>query len=124
MATKKKKKILIVEDDEFILYVYEEKFSQYTYDVLFAHDGEEAIAKLNQEKFDLVLLDIMMPKINGWEVLTYIRQTKKLKMPVIILSNLAQESDRDKAKKLGASAYFVKSDMGINDLITQALSYL
>ncbi|MEI6221584.1 MAG: response regulator [bacterium] len=123
-VAKGKRRILIVEDDEFIMYVYEEKFPRDMYEVVFAKDGEEANAYLDKEQFNLVLLDVMMPKINGWEVLNYIRKEKKDTVPVIMISNLAQDSDRDKAKQLGATEYFVKSDMGINDLMEKVLAYV
>ncbi len=124
MTIKNKRKILIVEDEELILHLYEENIPKDKCDIVLSKDGLDAIGQIDKKNFDLILLDIMMPKMNGWDVLEYIRKKKKLKVPVIILSNLAQDSDKEKAKKLGATSYLVKSDIGFNDLMDKIISFL
>ena len=76
---KKNKRILIMEDDEFFSEIYADSFPNDDYEIVLAKDGEEGIALLDKSDFDLIVLDIMMPKVNGWEVLEYINKKKKLK---------------------------------------------
>jgi DNA-binding response OmpR family regulator len=83
-----------------------------------ATNGAEAIEKLKIEEYSMVLLDLIMPVIDGFGVLEEIR-SRKLKTPVIILSNLGQDEDRAKAKELGAVDYFVKSNTPIADIISR-----
>jgi len=104
------KKIMIVEDDSFVLDIYQTKLSQEGYTVIEARNGVEAMKKLEKEKPDLLLLDIVMPYMDGIEVLKKIRERADLKnMPVILLTNLSQKEEINVGLGLGASDYLIKS---------------
>ena len=103
-------KILIVEDDQFVSELYEHQFTKQGFNVKVAFDGEAALAASSSEKFDLVLLDMMIPKIDGLQVLKKLKEEPNTKdIPVIILSNLGQEDLIKEALEIGAKAYIVKS---------------
>ena len=119
------KKVMIVEDDEHITKVYEIKFTKEGIRSIFARDGEEAITKILAEKPDLILLDLMVPKIDGFAVLEQIKlHPETSKIPVIVLSNLGQKSDQDRALKLGANEFLVKVDCSIQEVINKVKEYL
>jgi len=112
------KKIMVVEDDRFLSSLIRARLEKDGFTVLQAFDGEEAIQSLKTEKPDLVILDLIMPKVTGFEVLQSISITPGFEnVPVVILSNLAQDSDIQKARQLGAKEYFVKVKISIDDLI-------
>jgi DNA-binding response OmpR family regulator len=112
------KKILIVEDDDYISKIYEVKFSKEGVDIVIAKDGEEAIKLANGDSPDLILLDLMIPKKDGFTVLEEIKKSPKhSKTPVVVLSNLGQASDIERAEKLGASMFLVKVDHSIQDVV-------
>ena len=105
------KKLLIVEDDPLILRMYEEAFSFRKYEVAIADNGQDGLAKAGKEQPDMILLDIMMPKMNGLEVLKQLKQDPKLKMvPVVMLTNLSGDDDIETAMSLGAVKYITKVD--------------
>lgn len=119
------KKVVIVEDDEYISKVYEIKFAKEGIAISIARDGEEAIKKITEEVPDLILLDLMIPKKDGFAVLEEIKKKPKLaKIPVIVLSNLGQTSDVERAEKLGANEFLVKVDHPIQDVISKVNGYL
>ncbi len=104
-------KILIVEDDPLMSRMYEKVFTFEKYDVIVAHDGEEGYAKILTEKPTLILLDIMMPKMNGLQVLEKIKLNPDTKsIPVIMLTNLAGQQDAEAALSKGAVKYIIKSE--------------
>lgn len=109
----KKGKILIVEDERPLAHALELKFSHEGYEVTIATDGAEGLKIANATTFSMILLDLIMPQIDGF---TFMEQLKK-KSPIIILSNLGQEEDKERAKKLGAIEYFVKSNTPITEII-------
>lgn len=112
------KQIMVVEDDRFLSSLIKARLEKDGFTVLQAFDGEEAIKSLKSERPNLVILDLIMPRVTGFEVLQAISITPGLeKTPVVILSNLAQESDIQKARQLGAREYFVKVKISIDDLI-------
>lgn len=112
------KRILIVEDDRFLSSLIKARLDREGFAALQAFDGEEALGMLKKEKPDLIVLDLIMPKVSGFEVLEHISLNMELnRIPVVILSNLAQESDIQKAKRLGAKEFFVKIRVSIDDLI-------
>lgn len=116
---------MIVEDDEHISKVYEIKIAKEGFATSLAVDGEEAVAKITAEKPDLILLDLMLPKKDGFGVLEEIKKNPELvNIPVIILSNLGQKSDQDRALALGANEYLVKVDYSIQEVIDKAKGYL
>lgn len=116
MAENKNKKILIAEDDKPIAKALELKLKNSGFDVVTVSNGEEAMLEAEKGNLDMILLDLMMPKKDGFSFLEEAK-TKKIKTPVIILSNLSQEGDMQKAKKLGASNYFVKSNTPLIEIV-------
>lgn len=111
-------KILIVEDDLFLANLLSLRFKKESFEVLQAFSGTEALEKLNTVKPDVILLDIILPQKNGFEVLESISQNPQTSaIPVIIVSNLGQESDIEKGKMLGAIDYYVKARLSIDELV-------
>lgn len=121
-----KKKIMVAEDDKFLVKVYQLKFDKEGFDVAIANDGMEAISLIESGYVpNIVLLDLMLPIVNGFEVLSAIKKKDKWKkVPVLILSNLGQDSDIKKAKDLGAVEYIIKSNSKINDIVDKVRQYL
>lgn len=109
-------KILLIEDDEPTIKTIKFVLEREGYVVSIARDGEEALKMLDQEP-DAILLDLVMPRRNGSEVLKIIRQEKCLKTPVIILSNLSKNDDVRRAMELGASDYLIKNELSIGVLV-------
>ena len=111
-------KIVIAEDDKFLSKVLSNKFRRDNYEVFIASDGIEAGNKIRTEMPDIVLLDLIMPNKNGFEILEEIKAEKQFKdLPIIVLSNLGQKSDIARSKKLGAADYLVKSNLSINAVV-------
>lgn len=107
---RKKRKVCIVDDDLNLSEIYKTKFSLSGYDVVTAFDGEEGLAVIKTEKPDLILLDIIMPKKNGIELLEDLRGDKELaNIPVIVLSNVSDESTVEKAGDLSTHFYVIKA---------------
>ena len=120
-------KILLIEDDPFLSSLLKNKLQKEGFDVLHARDGDEALNFLKTEEVALSLLDIILPKKSGFEVLEEIRNDPQLQsknVPVIIISNLGQPEDVARGLKLGAVAYFVKAKTSINDLIQKVKDYI
>jgi len=123
--TGNKKKILLAEDEQFLSRTYKNKLEVEGFEVVTALDGEEAIAKIRAEKPDLILLDLMMPVKSGFEVLAEIKGDDAVKnIPVIVASNLGQQSDIDEAKRLGAVDFLVKSNISLKDMAAKVKEYL
>jgi DNA-binding response OmpR family regulator len=119
-----KKKVFLVEDDHYINRAYRDGLSRAGFEVEVAHDGKEAVEKLKTFTPNLILLDVLMPSMNGFEVLEEIRLNEKLKdTPVIIVSNLSQGTDVEKAKALGVVDYLIKSDFSMKDIIEKVKFY-
>ena len=111
-------KVLVAEDDAFLSKAYAAKLTKEGFEVISALNGEEIMEKVKSEKPDIILLDIVMPKKNGFDVLYDLKQEPSTKnTPVIILSNLGQEEDIKRGKDLGADDYLIKSDIAINDVV-------
>ena len=112
------KRILLVEDDESLAHVYLTRLQAEGFDVRHVSDGEEALANARTYHPDLVLLDVMMPKVSGFDVLDILRNTPETaNLKVIMLTALSQQSDQDRAKSLGADDYLVKSQVVISDVV-------
>lgn len=104
------KKILLVEDDPFLIDIYTTKLKEAGFSTEVAIDGEEAIRKMKEKKLDLVILDIVLPQLDGWTILKKIKSEPKLKnLKVIILSNLGQKEEVEKGMNLGAIKYLIKA---------------
>lgn len=112
------KLILLVDDDLTLLEMYQDRLKTEGFNIVQATNGEEALKKIRETKPSLVILDVMMPKINGFDVLKNIRADEELKnIPVIILTALIQDVDRAQGKKLGATDYIVKSETMPGEII-------
>lgn len=123
--TTDKKNILLVEDDAFLRKMYHAKLVREGFFVTTAINGEEGYTALFQERPDLILLDIMMPKINGFDFLEAMRSNDELSdIKVIIMSNLSQKEDIAKGEQLGVLEYFTKSDMQIYEVIDRIRHHL
>jgi DNA-binding response OmpR family regulator len=117
METEPKKIIMMVEDDHFLSSLMKARFEKEGYTIIQAFDGAEALELLKQPPPSLIILDLIMPKVTGFEVLQTISITPGFdKVPVVILSNLAQDSDIKKAQELGAREFFVKVKISIDEL--------
>ncbi|MEK7494209.1 MAG: response regulator [Patescibacteria group bacterium] len=115
---KKDTKILIVEDDIMLNKIYQTKLSLLGYQVLAAYDGEEGLAMMRAHQPHLVLLDLMLPKKNGFEILEAAKQDMTIsRIPVIILSNLGQEADLQRSMELGAADFLVKSNVKLETVV-------
>jgi len=104
------KKILVVEDDKFLRELISQKLLQEGYDIEGAADGEKGLEAIKKEKPDLVLLDLILPGVDGFEVLASMKEDSDIaQIPVIILSNLGQKDDIEKGLKMGAVDYLIKA---------------
>ena len=120
-----KKKILLVEDDEVLASVYRARLEMEGFEVEEVHDGEKALSVAINFRPDLILLDVMMPNINGFDVLDILKNTPEtMNMRIIMLTALSQEADRDRAEKLGVDDYLVKSQVVIADVIERVKHHL
>jgi len=113
-------RILIVEDDNFLRDLLARKLTHEKYDLLVAANGEEGLELAKNEHPSIILLDLILPGMDGFEVLTAIKaDPNTANIPVIILSNLGQESDIDKAKKIGADEFLIKSNFSIDEVVAK-----
>jgi two-component system phosphate regulon response regulator PhoB len=113
-----KQRILIVEDDDALANIYVERLHAEGFDVLRVANGEDALAAALRYKPSLVLLDVMMPKVSGFDVLDILRNTPETcNLKIIMLTALGQESDVERAKALGADDYLIKSQVVIADVV-------
>lgn len=118
-------KIILVEDDPFLVDIYSTKLKEAGLEVVNIASGVEIVAKLKEEKPQLVILDIVLPKVDGWEILKTIKTDKETKdIKVIILSNLGQEEEIEKGLKLGAEKYLVKSQYKPSDVAEEVKKLL
>ncbi len=117
--------VLVVEDEDFLVRALKDNLLSEGYTVSVAMDGEAAFDELRKKKPSLVLLDILLPKKNGFDVLKEIRQSPEWQLiPVVMLSNLGEDSEIKKALELGANDYFVKSQHPIQEVIEKVREYL
>ncbi len=118
-------KILLVEDDEMLHGMYTQKFKNQGYDVVSAFNGVDGVELAEKEKPDLILLDVIMPKMDGFVALKKIRKNDVTKdIPVILLTNLGQEEDVKKGKELGATDYFIKANHTPQEVVDKVHSVL
>lgn len=116
--TAKRKKILLVEDDEGLALVYVTRLDVEGFEVKRVPNGEDALAAALEFKPDLILLDVMMPKVSGFDVLDILRNTPETtNIKIIMLTALSQEADRQKAQEMGVDDYLVKSQVVIADVV-------
>jgi len=119
------KRILIVEDDLQISKVYEIQLQREGFSTVLARNGEEAVELFSAQKPDLIILDLMIPKRDGFSVLKEIREnSKNSTLPILIISNLGQNDDKKRAMDLGATEYLIKIDHPIQEIIDKVKKYL
>lgn len=120
-------KILLIEDDPFLSSLLKNRLQKEGFEIIYCKDGEEALKILKTEKIDLALLDIILPKKSGFEVMEDLRsdpQIQNSSIPIIIISNLGQPDDISKGYKLGAIEYFIKAKTSIDDLVQKIKDFL
>ncbi len=116
--------LLVAEDDKFLMKIYQNKLAKEGFNVLPAHDGEEALQLMQNNTPKLILLDLIMPKKTGFEVLAELKKNPKTaSIPVLIFSNLGQSSDIEKGMQLGAADYVIKSNLSITEVIEKIKKY-
>ena len=121
----KKPKILLVEDDIGLTTVYRARLAAEGFEVYNCENGEDALSEAIKHRPDLILLDVMIPNISGFDVIDILRNTPEtVNIKVVMLTALSQQSDVDKAKKLGADDYLVKSQVVIADVIDRIKHHL
>lgn len=124
-ANMKAKRILLVEDDDTLANVYITRLQAEGFDLRRVPNGEEALAAAIDYKPDLILLDVMMPKVSGFDVLDILRNTPETtNTKVIMLTALSQDSDRQRAEEMGVDDYLVKSQVVIADVIERIKHHL
>ena len=119
------KKVLIVEDDSFLQGLEANKLEEKSFKVITASTGEEALHKIHEPEIDLILLDLLLPNFDGFEILKKVRATEKIKsIPVIVFSNLSEDNAISKSKELGATDFMVKSNFTLDELVERINSIL
>ncbi len=111
-----KKKILIVEDEKPLAHALELKMTHEGYETTVASTGREGLEKASTGDYDLILLDLILPEVDGFAILEGLK-SKKLKPVVVVLSNLGQDEDRKKAEEFGVKNYLVKSNVPLADIV-------
>jgi two-component system, OmpR family, copper resistance phosphate regulon response regulator CusR len=118
-----KKKILVIEDEKPMAHAMELKLTRAGFDVATAGNGEEGLTTLHDHPVDLILMDLIMPKRDGFSVLEELKRTGN-SVPVIVLSNLSQAEDEHRAKALGATDFFIKSNTPLATIVERVQSIL
>ena len=117
-----KKKILIIEDEEIMLDLLQRKLSNNGYEISVARNGEDGVKMIKEIKPDLILLDIIMPKMSGMEVLEEMQKDKEVQsIPVIIISNSGQPVELDRAKKLGVRDWLIKTEFDPQEVVDKVV---
>ncbi|MEI6288303.1 MAG: response regulator [bacterium] len=107
---KKQIKVLLVEDDKMIVDMYKMRLEEEGYEIIITDKGSEALEIAKEEKPDVILLDVILPEVDGFTILDKLKSQHVTKdIPVLMLTNLGQEADKDKGREMGADDYFVKS---------------
>ena len=119
------KKILLIEDEEIMIGLLQKKLTNEGYEVSVARDGEEGLKAMREVRPDLVLLDIIMPKMGGFEVMEGMQKDKTLaKIPVIVISNSGQPVELDKAQKLGAKDWLIKTEFDPQEVLNKVVKQI
>lgn len=118
------KKILLIEDEQFISYIYQLQLNHAGFTTEVASNGNEGLKALQNNKYDLILLDIMLPEVNGLDILKTIKNDDKIKeTPVIMLTNLSQEDVMKEAFNNGAAAYWIKANYSPEGMVNEVKKY-
>ena len=119
------KKILLIEDDLLLVDIYSTKLKQSGFEVFVEQSGEKALAAAEEQQPDLVLLDIVLPHIDGWDILHNLRASKKLKgARIVILSNLGQKEEIAKGLALGAAKYLIKAHYTPSEIVQEIINLI
>ena len=121
------KTLLLVEDDPFLSSLLKNKFQKEGFEVILVTDGDQALNFLKTSNADLILLDIILPKKTGFEVLKEMQNDPEIrakKLPIIIISNLGQPQDIEKGKEFGVVEYFIKAKISIDDLVGKVKNFI
>jgi CheY-like chemotaxis protein len=119
------KKIMIVEDDQFLIRALSDKLTSEGHNVILAGNGEEALEKISSESPSLIILDLIMPTMNGFEFLEAVHNDSKIpEIPIVVISNLGQDSDIEKAKGFGAKEFFIKSNLQLKEVVEVVNKYI
>lgn len=119
------KKILLIEDEKIMVGLLRKKLTKEGYDVSVAWDGKEGLAKMRKSKPDLILLDIVMPKIGGFGVMEEVSKDKELKkIPVIIISNSGQPVELERAKELGVKDWLIKTEFDPQEVLDKVIKQI
>ena len=119
------KKILLIEDEEIMIGLLQKKLTNEGYEVSVARDGEEGLKAMREVRPDLVLLDIIMPKMGGFGVMEGMQKDKELKkIPVIVISNSGQPVELDKAQKLGAKDWLIKTEFDPQEVLNKVVKQI
>ncbi|MFA6254405.1 MAG: response regulator [Patescibacteria group bacterium] len=125
MGSNPTKKILIIEDDKFLAKMLGRMLESHNYEIIMASNGKEGLIKASSNDINLILLDMMLPDIAGFDLLETIKgDDKTKKIPVIIISNLGQPEDMQQGRRLGAIDYLVKSNMSLDEVVAKVRKYL
>ena len=123
--TNSNKKVLIVEDEEFLLDIYQKKFESLGYKVTARTDGRDCLELARLEKFNLILLDIILPGKDGYQILKELKADAAVKnIKVLVMSNLGQKEEIDKALNLGAADYVIKANLTPKELVEKAIKFI
>lgn len=124
-ATPKKAKILLAEDEPLLGNLLKQRLEREGLEVNLVRDGEAALAALRANAPDLMLLDIILPKMSGFELMEAVQSDPSApKVPIVIISNLGQDSDLEKGQSLGAVGYFIKAKISMEDLVGQIKGFV
>lgn len=123
MTRPAKQKILLAEDETALAQILGKKLTDSGYEVKIVSNGAEALKALEQQTFDLLILDLIMPKMDGFQVLEQMT-VKKIKTSVVVMSNLSQTESETKALTLGAKDFLVKSDLSLDAILKRVTSFL
>jgi len=118
-------RILLIEDDKFLRRACEVGLKKRGFTVVTANDGEEGLQKAQTDSFDLILMDMLMPKLSGLEALEALKKDDRTRgIPVVILSNSSLDTDMQRARELGAAGYMVKASLSLQELGDHVLSFI
>ncbi len=117
------KKILIIEDENLMSQALSSKFKDAGFDVKSAQNGENGLALLEKENFDIILLDLVMPKLDGFKVLEMLKE-KCIDTPVVVVTNLSQPEDEKRTRELGVVEFIVKSNTPISEIVERVSNML
>lgn len=118
-------KVLIVEDDPLLIKMYSSKFVKEGFEVVVAEDGQEGLNRALSDSPDFIILDVMMPKLSGIDMLTLLRKEEKgREVPVLVLSNLTSSAEEERATSLGAKEYLIKASFTPGQIVDKVKGYL